>query len=111
MSPGSQRGPGTKMQISTSWHVELRNSECQPHPPDISHGNLTLFLRMKTPPTEAVSLETKCSVFLECLTLKMKPLYETSNTTHPLTQHHILRDMNHQQQCCENLKSHSRDTS
>lgn len=33
----------------------------------------------------------KCSVFLECFTLKTKALYETSNATHPVIQRHVLR--------------------
>jgi hypothetical protein len=29
--------------MSTSWQVEVRNSERQPYSPDMSHGNLKLF--------------------------------------------------------------------
>jgi hypothetical protein len=47
------------------------------------------------------------AVFFNCLTLKKKvsQFFKTSGTTHPLTHHHIMKDLNPQQDCSENLTS------
>jgi len=48
-----------------------------------------------------------CSAVMGCLNLKMKALeaLQTLESTHPVTRHHIHKEMNLQQHCCMYLRS------
>jgi hypothetical protein len=71
-------------------------------------GVFTLVITLKVNYAHKdVHLSNSRTVFLECLTLKMKAVdcFSMSGTAHPLMQHHIPEDMILQQHNSENITS------